>query len=266
MASAASSSRQAEAFSVRLIGAPLRRGSGNGPLEAELEVIFEVRGEEGRRPPWKVQRGYREIARLHQQLVNDVPWAALPRFPECAKPAAGMKRFFRSKSEPEIAEDQQLRGLAEQLEEYLNTLLAMPDICDCSFLHLFLDIPQHVTPAQPQAPTTATEMGEHAAETVADSCSAMCQACRAFCFVLFQRQLIVEETPVDDGTSLCGGPPAINYREGSSSRNPSFTSNSLRRANASTTDSPAGSFISTSSSSSRREVVLPLDGKLEEWK
>lgn len=188
MAGAAGGCEQPEAYSVQLIGAPLLRNAGGqqSASEAELEVIFEVRGNHAQRPPWRLQRGYSEIVRLHQQLTSELPGAALPRLPEARAQSGGkMKRFFRKGSDD--TEDQRLRELAELLEEYLNTVLAIPSTGACAnipqALQLFLNIPQ-VEPSQP--PATPTEFGEAAAETVTSSCAAICQSCQAFFARLLQ--------------------------------------------------------------------------------
>lgn len=248
-----------ETYSVRLVGAPLRRNvtdkQSRKSLEAVVVVIFEVRSEEGRRPPWRIQREYMEVARLHAQLSSELPWAALPRLPE-TRPVGAMTRLFRSAE----AEEQRLRELAEQLQEYLNTLLAIPSVNTCTVLQLFLNIPQQTSSAAASA--SAAEYGEAAAETVADTAGALCSACRAFCATLARRHR--EDS---DSLSLQAMPSEPLREGGTSSWLPgSFSIRSLTSASSEPGASSRGEQLASRQPNAAREVVLPLDGKLEEWK
>merc|ERR1719436_1449921 len=96
-----------------------------------------------------------------------------------------MRRFFRS----DETQDRQLQEVAQEMEEYLNTLLAIPRISTCTILQLFLQIPQEMESTQ----NTATELGEAAAESLAQACSGLCKAVRAFCVALLRRSNLLEE-------------------------------------------------------------------------
>lgn len=334
MSFTAGSSRQPEAFNVKRIGGPLTQGGG---AEGDVELtswLFEVQGDQPSRLPWNVQRGYVEIRRLHEQLAA-LPGAALPRLPEprAAGGGGGMKRLFRSRASTDDAEDQHLHVLADQLEEYLNTLLKIPGVGSCAILQLFLEIPQHVNQSQPEHldEPTPTEIGQQAAESVAGTCADLCEACRAFCCALAgrERQASLLEDDDDGGTSMLNygsrgarqvavckegssRTPSVNASpltspgrspsagsftsqggagsftsQGGAVRSNSFTLQREARAaassrNASAASSAAGtprleprpdSFTSKRSDSDQpqtgsfqREVNLPLDGKLVEWK
>merc|ERR1711972_291847 len=134
-----------------------------------------------------------------------------------------------------------------------NTLLAIPNVNTCTILQLFLDIPQHL-PSQLSAASHAspTELGEAAGETVADVCTGFCQACRAFCAVLRRRSSISEEeSQLDERTtstmSMQWVPPRAVENRGHSAHGLHHSSPPRQHGSA-------------------REVVLPTDGKLVEWK
>merc|ERR1711862_185510 len=88
--------------------------------------------------------------------------------------------------------DRQVQEVAQELEEYLNMLMVIPRISTCTILQLFLQIPQEEESTQ----HTATQLGEAAAENVAQACSGLCQAVRAFCVALLRRSNLLEEDAI----------------------------------------------------------------------
>lgn len=247
-------SRQAqpEAFRIRLVGQPLRRSLQSDQRtsrsqETDLELLFEVRSEDGRRQPWTVQRGYEELARLNQQLTTELSWAALPRFPE-VRNAGGVKRLFRSSE----AEERNERELAKELEEYLNTLLAIPNVSSCTILELFLNIPQACASQEACSSTamSAHQIGEAAADNVVGACAGLSRALRSFCAALRERLRLQdeEEEVVVVEETIPTGPDA------------SQTSVRQLRAEYANRRAPLRQQNSV------REAVLSPNCKLEEWK
>lgn len=251
---------------VHRVASPLRRQGHTGVSsppgrcgDDDVEFVFEVSG--AGLQPWCIQRGHAAFLALHARLEGACPpGTALP-----VLPASSSFPSSRSTVQSLFRRDRSEEELAGQLEAYLTTLLASPRLRERPEVQAFLEIP------------SSRESGPDAESSPGGICRGLCRRLIALLRSEEEETVIVEdanlETVQQRRQALCE-----HYR-GQLRHNRSspqeFVSErpvgTMRRSlsepsEVQVSETPASEYAPSPLARSKREVFLPKDSKLVEWK